>query len=169
VVGRRWSQAEGGAPRAPNNGGAATFWTRARGGRCCPFIGGRRWRGGARTSRHPKAAVWAQDGVDVRPNTTKAPLGERRGRRGRWARDAWSRGIGSGRRFGEGDPTAHGPAGSSPPRRPGPAEPRRGDARHRRGRALWRPGTKLFELAHFDQVLLEILQLKYHKQSIPKL
>jgi hypothetical protein len=26
VVGRRWSQAEGGAPRAPNNGGAAAFW-----------------------------------------------------------------------------------------------------------------------------------------------
>jgi hypothetical protein len=30
----------------------------------------------------PKASVWAQDGVDVRPSTIVAPLGERRGRRG---------------------------------------------------------------------------------------
>jgi hypothetical protein len=32
VVGRRWSQAGGGAPRAPNNGGAAALWWSRRSG-----------------------------------------------------------------------------------------------------------------------------------------
>jgi hypothetical protein len=38
----------------------------------------------------------------------------------------------------EGSSTAHEPAGRSRPRRAGPAEPRRGDMRHRCGRALER-------------------------------
>jgi hypothetical protein len=50
------------------------------------------------------------------------------------------------------------------------AQPSRGaamcDASARSG-APWCP--KPFELAHFDQVLLKILQLKCHKQSILKL
>jgi hypothetical protein len=48
--------------------------------------------------------------------------------RGRWARDVWSKGIGPGRRFDEGGPTAHGPAGGRPPRRPSLGVPRRQSA-----------------------------------------
>jgi hypothetical protein len=75
-------------------------------------------------------------------------------------------GIGPGRRFGEGDPTAHGPAGGSLPWRPGPAELRRSDARRRRGRALWRPGTKLFRSADFDRVFLKFWKQKLARCSI---
>jgi hypothetical protein len=46
---------------------------------------------------------------------------QRSARHGRGASYAWSRRIGSGRRFGEGGPTAHRPAGGGPPRRLGPA------------------------------------------------
>jgi hypothetical protein len=116
-------------------------------------------------SRHGRGTATTRGGVRRLPQWSGGE-GRRGAAAGRATRGA---GVGPGRRFGEGDPTTHGPAGGSPPRRPGPAEPRRGDARRRRGRTLWRPVTKLFELAHFDQVLLKILQLKCHKQSIPKL
>jgi hypothetical protein len=54
---------------------------------------------------------------------TPVVVWRRSAQHGRWASDAWSRRIGPGRQFGEGGPTAHGPAGSSPSQRPSPAGP----------------------------------------------
>jgi hypothetical protein len=112
--------------------------------------------------------TWTRYDNDAGRGTTTTLVVRRRraARRGRWARDAWRRGIGPGRRFGEGDPTEHGLAGGSLPRRPGPAEPRRGDAQRLRWRALWRPGTKLFRPAVFDWVFLKFLK---HVTEPPKI
>jgi hypothetical protein len=44
--------------------------------------------------------------------------------------NTWSRGIGPGRRFDEGGPTAHGPAGGRLPRCPGPWGGDRGGRAH---------------------------------------
>jgi hypothetical protein len=78
-----------------------------------------RWRGGARTSKRPKAAVWARDSVDVRPSTATTPLGEQRGRRGlAMAREArGARGVGERDGATQGRSKARGPAGQGRPRR----------------------------------------------------
>jgi hypothetical protein len=106
--------------------------------------------------------TWARYGDDAGRGTATTPVVRRRraARRSRWARDVWSREIGPGRRFGEGDPMAHGPAGGSLPRRPGLAELQCGDVRRLRGHALWRPGTKLFRSTVFDCVFLKFLKQK---------
>jgi hypothetical protein len=139
-----------------------------------PFIDGASWRGGARMSRHPKAAVWAQDGVDMRPSMAVAPLGERRGRHGlamaRAARGA--RGVGEGGGATQGGSTARGPAGQSRPRH----ALRRGTA-VTGGRARRRERTESrrvlvpsqCKVALFDRVFLTILTHKWTKRIIGKL
>jgi hypothetical protein len=73
------------------------------------------------------------------------------------ARRAWTRGVSRvGKKGGgHGGSTAHGAADNGRPRRAGPAESRRGDARRRRGRALWSARVPThFSIASFDRVLL---------------
>jgi hypothetical protein len=81
---------------------------------------------------------------------------------------AWRKGSGGARRCG-----ARGSHGAGRQTEAGlgvRAHSSRGAATCDAGARSGAPGCpKPFELAHFDQVLLKILQLKCHKQSIPKL
>jgi hypothetical protein len=117
VVGRRWSQAGGGAPRVPNNGGAAALW----------------WSRGSGVPAVLYAAE--QDGLRSVNSSTRPRHGHDmtacvRGvrRRRRWAGggtvgSAWprraargARGVGKEGGAAPGDPTARGPTDQGRPR-----------------------------------------------------
>jgi hypothetical protein len=67
------------------------------------------------------------------------------GAAGLWVLGVWHKGRGSGRRFGMGGPTVHGPADGV------------GDARRQRdGTLLNAKGQKPFRLAYFDRVFLKL-------------
>jgi hypothetical protein len=97
-----------------------------------PYIPAVRWRGGARTSKHPKAAVWgaARQGTAATwAGTAETPLGGRRlGRHGMATacatRGFRGRAVDGGAVPGVGS-MARGPVDRGRPRRAGPTRPRR--------------------------------------------